>query len=236
MSVIAVEHLSVQYNQRAGITKALEDISFELPDGGILGITGPSGCGKSTLLHVLAGVIRDNYSGIVHIDGIPPHPRHHSISLVPQQFALLSWKKVKSNILLPITLGKNSSRADKFDHVVHTLEIDHLLNRYPAELSGGQKQRVALARAFIQSPDILLMDEPFSALDIRTAKRSRDFFIQMHQELQMTTILVSHNPEEIAGICDQVIVLGGSPGRVISEEKVINSQTLRTQLGDSNNP
>lgn len=232
MSVLAVEHLSVQYHRRSGSIKAIEDVSFEVVEGGILGITGPSGCGKSTLLHVLAGVIRD-YNGSVKINGLPPHPHQHSISLVPQQFALLPWKRVKQNILLPITLGKKSNRIDHLEHVVHALEIDHLLNRFPAELSGGQKQRVALARAFIQSPDLLLMDEPFSALDIRTAQKSRDFFAQMHRELGMTTILVSHNPEEIAGICDQVIVMGGSPGKIISEERVVNSETLRHQLGSA---
>lgn len=230
MSKIAVEHLSVQYYRRGGATKAIEDITFEVSEGGILGITGPSGCGKSTLLHVLAGIIR-NYNGSVTIDGIAPHPRHHSISLVPQQFALLPWKRVKQNILLPITLGKKSNKIDNLEQVIHALEIDHLLTRFPAELSGGQKQRVALARAFIQSPDLLLMDEPFSALDIRTAQKSREFFAQMHKELGMTTILVSHNPEEIAGICDQVIVMGGSPGKIISEERDVNSEKLRAQLG-----
>ncbi|MDN4753111.1 ATP-binding cassette domain-containing protein [Porphyromonadaceae bacterium W3.11] len=229
MSAIIVEHLSVSYHRGTQETKAIEDISFSIPHGGILGVTGPSGCGKSTLLHVLAGIIHD-YKGAIKIDGKEPNPGQHSISLVPQQFALLPWKRVKENILLPVTLGKKSAQTDQLQSVIESLEIDQLLTRYPAELSGGQKQRVALARAFIQSPDLLLMDEPFSALDIRTGKKSRDFFLMMHKALNMTTILVSHNLEEIVDICDQVIVMGGSPGRVLLHSDDVNYKKISEQL------
>lgn len=231
MSAIIVEHLSVSYHRGIQETKAIEDISFAVPQGGILGVTGPSGCGKSTLLHVLAGIIH-NYKGSIKIDGKEPNPGQHSISLVPQQFALLPWKKVKDNILLPVTLGKMGAMTDtdQLQKVIESLEIDQLLNRYPAELSGGQKQRVALARAFIQSPDLLLMDEPFSALDIRTGKKSRDFFAMMHKALNMTTILVSHNLEEIVDICDQVIVMGGSPGHILLHSDDVNYMKISEQL------
>lgn len=229
MSEVFVDQLGVSYRRRSGETKAIEAIGFRIPEGGILGITGPSGCGKTTLLHVLAGVIRD-YSGTVQIGGMAPDPRHHSISLVPQHFALLPWKKVRDNILLPITFGKKSARRGRLDEVIETLEIETLMNRYPAELSGGQKQRVALARAFIQSPDILLMDEPFSALDIYTARKGRALFGEIHKELGMTSVLVSHNLEEIAGLCDQVIVMGGTPGRVVSFTERMGAEELSDRL------
>lgn len=230
MSRVSIEHLSVAYKGRRGETVAVEDLSLTLEDGEILGLTGPSGCGKSTLLHVLSGIITD-YEGTVLIDDMPPDPRIHSVALVPQGFALLPWMTVRENILLPHTLGgKECPNLSHLDEVLQTLEIAPFVDRYPREVSGGQRQRVALARAMVQDPDLLLLDEPFSALDIGTAERSRALLQHFRRSLGLTTILVSHNVEEIAGLAERVIVMGGTPGRILSETRGASAERIAEEI------
>lgn len=225
-----MEQLSVSYRGRRGETKAVEGISFALADGDIVGMTGPSGCGKSTILHVLSGIIT-RYSGTVRIGGEAPDPAHQSIALVPQGFALLPWMTVRGNILLPRTLGaKACPNLPHLDEILETLEIDSLTDRYPSELSGGQRQRVALARAFIQDPDLLLLDEPFSALDIGTAERSRRLLQHLRGALGLTTILVSHDIEEIVGLTDRVLVMGGQPGQIIADRREATAEALAKEI------
>lgn len=201
--MVSIKDLSYFYQSREGITQAIEGLTCSVADGEVLGLVGASGSGKSTLLHILSGILQD-YKGEVLINGERPNPKCHSIALVPQHFGLLPWKSVRENILLPQAFGKACPRASKLPEIVAQLEVGHLLKRYPSQLSGGQKQRVALARAFVQSPDLLLMDEPFSALDIETAEKGRAFFRSFQKELGVTTILVSHNPQEIETLTDRV--------------------------------
>lgn len=230
MSRVAVEHLSVTYRGGREETVALEDLSLTLEEGEILGVVGPSGCGKSTLLHVLSGIITE-YEGRVLFDDVPPDPRAHSIALVPQGFALLPWMTVKQNILLPRTLGrKRSPGLAHLSEIIETLEIADLADRYPAQLSGGQRQRVALARAFVQDPDLLLLDEPFSALDIATADRSRALLRSSREDMALTTILVSHNLEEVAGLSDRVVVMAGPPGRIVREMRGATADGLAREI------
>lgn len=230
MSRIVVEQLSVDYSSDKTRTTAVEGITFSLDDGEIIGLTGPSGCGKSTLLHVLSGIITD-YRGMVLIDGVPPDPVRQSIALVPQGFALLPWKSVRENILLPQTLGgKVCPNLSHLDEILEELDITPFLDRYPSQLSGGQKQRVALARAFVQDPDLLLLDEPFSALDIGTAERSRGLLKRFRSGLGLTTILVSHNVLEIVGLARRVLVMGGSPGHILSETEGATAETIAREI------
>lgn len=213
MSTIRIEHLSVAFTGKNGVTEALKELSLQLSGRDIYSVIGPSGCGKSTLLYVLAG-IRTHYTGQVLIDGRRPDPRSQSIGLVPQNYGLLPWKRVKENIFLPETLKKNSHDEAHAREIIHTLDLDGLLDRYPHELSGGQQQRVALARSFIQKPDLLLMDEPFSALDALTAERSRKLFFDVWEKNPVTTLFITHNIDEAVAIGRRVILLSPSPGRV----------------------
>lgn len=201
--MVSIKDLSYSYHSRGGTTQAIENFNCSIADGEVLGLVGASGSGKSTLLHILSGILRD-YEGEVLINGKRPDPKVHSIALVPQHFGLLPWKSVEENILLPQAFGKECPRASRLSEIVEQLEVADLLKRYPSQLSGGQKQRVALARAFVQSPDLLLMDEPFSALDTETASKGRAFFRSFQEELGVTTILVSHNPQEIESLTDRV--------------------------------
>ena len=229
MSAIIIEHLSLSYYHGRRETQALDDISMSVADGSIVGLKGPSGCGKSTLLHILSGILT-HYKGLVTIDGEAPNPQKHSIALVPQSFALLPWKPVRENILLPHLLGKACPHEDRLDEITQRLGIKTLLDRYPCQLSGGQQQRVALARAFVQQPDLLLLDEPFSALDLDTVHKSRELFAQFQQEFRVTTILVSHNAEEITTLAERILVLQGEPGRIISDRSRPTAQEIREAI------
>lgn len=232
MSQVTIDQLSYAYHGRGEETSALSGVSFALKSGEVVGLTGVSGSGKSTLLHILSGILT-SYTGKVLIDGTPPNPRRHSIALVPQSYGLLPWKRVEENIRLPQLLGHKSRNEGEMAEIVTRLEIAHLLHRYPSELSGGQKQRVALARAFVQSPDLLLMDEPFSALDIATAQRSKAIFKEFQKELGLTTLIVSHNPQEIEGLAERAVVLGGSPGKVVADTPLPKAEEILQQILDS---
>lgn len=224
MSTVRIQHLDVTFSGKNGKTEALKDFSLELADGDIYSVIGPSGSGKSTLLYVLSG-IRTNYTGEVLINGKRPDPKHQSIGLVPQNYGLLPWKRVKENIFLPERIkqqratasspnGKLSVNEAHAQEIIHTLDLSELLHRYPHELSGGQQQRVALARSFIQKPDLLLMDEPFSALDALTAERSRKLFFDVWSKNPVTTLFITHNIDEAINIGKRVVLLSPSPGRV----------------------
>lgn len=234
MAAISIQDLTVVFRRGSYSSEALHEVSFSVEEGSILGIIGPSGCGKSTLLRILAGVHTD-YSGRVLFKGEKPDPRRHSIALVPQHFGLLPWKHVKANILFPLVLGKTPSRTFSFSAISKALGIEGLLHRYPSELSGGQQQRVALARAFIQTPELLLLDEPFSALDVAAAERCRGFLLESLKKdpHAPTTILVSHNLEEVEGLCDEVILMQEKPGRIKKKLQNFSVKELEQQLKDA---
>lgn len=213
MSTVRIQHLDVTFSGKNGKTEALKDFSLELADGDIYSVIGPSGSGKSTLLYVLSG-IRTNYTGEVLINGKYPDPKHQSIGLVPQNYGLLPWKRVKENIFLPERIKQQPADEAHVQEIIHTLDLSELLHRYPHELSGGQQQRVALARSFIQKPDLLLMDEPFSALDALTAERSRKLFFDVWSKNPVTTLFITHNIDEAINIGKRVVLLSPSPGRV----------------------
>lgn len=198
-----------------GKTSVLKDISFSLEKGRTLTVVGPSGCGKSTLLNVLSGIIK-NYQGEIRMG--ETHLRHANMTFgyVPQNLGLLAWKRVKDNILLPAKINKRIEiDSDEMDEVLTKLELTDLLNRYPSQLSGGQRQRVALARVFISHPDILLLDEPFSALDTLTADTSRKLFLDLWRKYRPTTIFTTHNLSEAVKLGEHILLLDKQPATVL---------------------
>lgn len=230
MSTVCIQNLCVSFPGKNGKTEALKDFSLEMADGDIYSVIGPSGSGKSTLLYVLSG-IRTEYTGEVLIDGKHPDPKHQSIGLVPQSYGLLPWKRVKENIFLPEQIKlKHTTDEAHIQEIIGTLDLDGLLHRYPHELSGGQQQRVALARAFIQKPDLLLMDEPFSALDALTAERSRQLFFDVWTKNPVTTLFITHNIDEAVRIGKQVILLSPSPGQVTHKLNAPTAEEVRNLI------
>ncbi|MCD7898623.1 MAG: ATP-binding cassette domain-containing protein [Bacteroides sp.] len=231
MSVVEINNLSVTYSGKNGTTEALHNVSLQMNEGDIYSVIGPSGSGKSTLLYVLAGII-NYYTGKVLINGEKPQPIRQSIGLVPQHYGLLPWKRVKDNIFLPEKLRKDHQNERNTWEIISALSLDNLLQRYPHELSGGQQQRVALARSFIQKPDLLLMDEPFSALDALTADRSRKLFLDVWQKNPVSTLFITHNIEEAVHIGKQVVLLSSSPGQILYALEKPTLEEIRQLISD----
>lgn len=227
MSALSVRHLSVRYVSSEMSTQALNDLSLEVAQGAICTISGPSGGGKSTLINAVGGLITD-YTGELLLDGIRPDPTKHQLALVPQSYGLLPWLTVQDNIQLPQALGKRCVPPSQLRAIIEELALNTLLKRYPHELSGGQRQRVALARAFGMQPDVLLMDEPFSALDVVTAERSRALFLHLWEQYPVTTLLVTHSPTEAAELGTQAIVV--ARGKLIAELANPSEAELRHHL------
>lgn len=232
MSYLSLANVALSYGSGASLTPALVDINLELGQGDICALLGPSGVGKSTLVGILSGSLR-HYSGSVLLGGRPLDSRSMQIALVPQHYGLLGWKTIEENIHLPQMLGRRSLGRTDLDLIVESLGLDPLLGRYPHELSGGQRQRVALARAFGMQPDLLLLDEAFSALDIVTASRSRELFLELWRRYPCTTMLITHNPSEAAALASEALILAGSPGRIKQRLQAPSEAALRQYLNEA---
>lgn len=206
--MIQIDNLFVKYDN----LNILEDINLQLAEGSVCAVIGPSGCGKSTLLNILAG-INHNYEGKVFINGMKPSPKKQTIGFIPQNYGLLPWLKVKDNIMLGLNIQHKNNSQIPMD-LIDSLGLNKLLNRYPKELSGGQQQRVSLARAFALKADLLLMDEPFSALDAITREEMQDVFINLWQQQNVTTVLVTHYVEEALYLGQKIVVMTATPGKV----------------------
>ena len=166
--MIEVKDLTVNYNRENDKIPALKNVSINIGTGDIYTFIGPSGCGKSTFLYVLSGILQD-YTGSVRVNERPVNPRSQRIGLILQNYGLLPWKNVYDNTMLGVKIKNDQVVLDDYgQYLLQRLGINDLLDRYPKELSGGQQQRVAIARAFMLKPDLLLMDDPFSALDAIT--------------------------------------------------------------------
>lgn len=228
---LAVQELEVGYPLRQGEHIVLRGISFTIGEE-IVALTGASGSGKSTLLHTLAEIIPYR-GGSISLGEKPLSTRSHQIALVPQQYGLYPWKRVRENIHLPSLLGKRSVPAELQEEILDTLGLSDLLDRYPQELSGGQRQRVALARAFIMKPDLLLLDEAFSALDVVTAQRSRELFLELWRRYPVPTLCVTHSPAEAVSLASRILLLGGRPARLIGDYTAPSQAYLEERLRQS---
>jgi len=218
--MLIINHLSVSYKSKQAITPVIQRLSLQLQTGEALVILGPSGCGKSTLIHALAGSLKVDSGSIEYAVGgnrHPLNPRLHRIGLVPQNYGLLPWKTVKENCLLPLKIRNedHTSRGnDEIRLIFEALNIHTLLEKYPSELSGGQLQRTAIARAFLLKPDLLLMDEPFSALDAITREEARELFLKVWAYQKPTTLLVTHSIEEALYLGNTICVMTAEGGDI----------------------
>jgi sulfate transport system ATP-binding protein len=209
---ITVQQVSKRFN---GFT-ALDNVSLAIPDGSLTALLGPSGSGKSTLLRVIAGLERPDV-GVVSIDGenvtgLPPQSR--GVGFVFQHYAAFKHMTVRNNVAFGLTVRKRP-RAEiraKVEELLGLVQLRGFGDRYPAQLSGGQRQRMALARALAVEPRVLLLDEPFGALDARVRKELRRWLRRLHDEVHVTTVLVTHDQEEAMDVADRVALL--NDGRI----------------------
>jgi len=203
--MLELKDISVTYG-KGGTHRVIDQMSWQLETGTVLAVAGPSGCGKSTLVHAMAGILP--YAGSITLDGTGLNPQTCSIGLIPQNYGLLPWKTVKENCLFTAKIRDNTSNMEaRLTSLCKELGIDGLLERYPGTLSGGQAQRVALARAFLMNPELLLMDEPFAALDIAAALAARELFLRVWKEKKPTTIIVTHRVEDALYLAHKIAVM-----------------------------
>lgn len=229
--MIQVDHLSVSYKSKNKEVKALENINFTADSHDICAIIGPSGCGKSTLLNVLSGIIT-KYEGQVLLNGEELNPHLHKIGFIPQNFGLLPWKTVEENCLLSFKIKREKitdETINKMNEMMKTLNIDTLKKRYPSELSGGQKQRVSMVRSFLMEPDLLLMDEAFSALDAIIKEDAQELFLKIWEANQINTFFVTHSIDEALYMGKKIIIMSSTPGQIteIIENPLFNDTHFR---------
>ena len=217
---IRLDDMSFAFTTRAGGSlPVLDGIDLTIPGGGIIALIGPNGCGKSTLLRVIAGLLEPG-SGAALLDGSPivgPDPR---IGLVFQEPRLLPWRSAADNIAYPLELAGWSPerRGPRVSTLIHLVGLDPAVpGSRPSELSGGTAQRVALARALALEPAVLLLDEPFSALDALTRERFDLELLRLWDRAATTIVMVTHSIPEAILIADRVVVLSPRPGRVVAD-------------------
>ncbi len=214
-AAIAVRDVLKVYGTRAGPVKALEDVAFTVRAEEFVTVVGPSGCGKTTVLKVLAGLVPPT-SGAVEIFGAPVRGPVAGVGMVFQAPVLLKWRTVLDNVLLPIEILHLDRRAylERARHLLDLAGIADFAPRYPRELSGGMQQRVAICRALVHDPRLLLMDEPFGALDALTRDQMNLELLRIWSESRKTSVLITHSIPEAVFLADRVIVMTPRPGRV----------------------
>lgn len=219
-----------------GRTQVLNDISLDIPSGQMVALLGPSGSGKTTLLRIIAG-LEHQTSGHIRFHGTDVsrlHARDRKVGFVFQHYALFRHMTVFDNIAFGLTVLPRRERPNaaaikaKVTKLLEMVQLAHLADRYPAQLSGGQKQRVALARALAVEPQILLLDEPFGALDAQVRKELRRWLRQLHEELKFTSVFVTHDQEEATEVADRVVVM--------SQVAILNRLTRRIRYGANRRP
>lgn len=199
----------------AGSVVALEDVNFEIKKGDFISLIGPSGCGKSTLLRIVAGLLTPT-GGQLLVKGQPVSGPRPDIGMMFQKPTLLPWKSVMENVMLPKTLGGRVTKTDKEAAVelLHLVGLEGFEFSFPGQLSGGMQQRVALARLLNTGAEILLLDEPFGALDEFTRERLNVELLRIQREVKATILFVTHNIQEAVFLADNVFVMTPRPGRL----------------------
>ena len=213
--ILMADDVVVRFETAEGPITAVDHVSFSVRQGEFMSVIGPSGCGKSSLFNVIGGLLT-NHQGTVKVAGELINGPHKSIGMVFQEESTFPWRTVVDNVAFPLELigmpkAKRIERARTF---IKMVGLDGFENRYPGELSGGMRQRVALARALASEPKILLMDEPFAALDEQTRLLLGDKVLQIQQQLQQTTLLITHNITEAVQMSDRILVMTYRPGKV----------------------
>jgi NitT/TauT family transport system ATP-binding protein len=224
MPLLELSHISKNFPHAKGSLRVIEDISFMVEEGEFVAIVGPSGCGKSTLLRIINGIVPLSSGQVLYkgrqVDGV-----NLECALVFQSFALMPWLTIEDNIEMPLeALGiPPAERRKRAGRYIDKVGLDGFEEAYPRELSGGMKQRVGLARALAVEPKLLLMDEPFSALDALTAIGLREELLDiwgLPDSPMHTILLVTHIIEEAIELADRVLVLSAGPGRVLADLRI----------------
>jgi len=221
---IRIDDVRMRFRTRdgAGIA-ALADTSLTIPAGQFVSVLGPSGCGKSTLMRIIAGLV-DPTGGSVRIGAEEIHGPSRHVGIAFQSPVLLPWYTVAQNIALPGRMGRGRDRvadtAERVGELLEMVKLGGLGDKYPRELSGGMRQRVAIARALITRPSVILMDEPFGALDALTREHLHDELLAIWERSGATVFFITHDISEAVYLSDRVLVMSPRPGRVIADVEI----------------
>ncbi|MGO0793123.1 ABC transporter ATP-binding protein [Herbaspirillum seropedicae] len=215
---VAIEHLSIQLGTGAQRFTALQDVSLSIAPGEFVCVLGPSGCGKSTLLGALAGHLQPS-AGQLSVDGQAVRGPHPERGLVFQQHTLFPWQRVIDNVAFGLKM-QGLSRRERHRKARELLSLVGLAGfeqSYPSQLSGGMQQRVEIARVLINQPRVLLMDEPFGALDAQTRLKMQELLLEVWAEIRTTLLFITHDIDEALFLADRILVMSPRPGRIIEE-------------------
>jgi NitT/TauT family transport system ATP-binding protein len=226
MNRISIQNLDKRYKTRDGDIPALSSISLDVAEGEFVTIIGPSGCGKSTLLYILGGFIPAD-GGTIQVDGKEIAGPGIDRGVVFQEYALFPWLTVVQNICygLEMTGMERAGREQVARRLIRTIGLEGFENRFPRELSGGMRQRVAIARTLAYDPKILLLDEPFGALDSQTRETMQDELLRLWLAQRKTVMMVTHDVDEAVYLSERVLVMSKRPGRIVREFRVALDRT-----------
>jgi nitrate/nitrite transport system ATP-binding protein len=238
-SYLSIEGISVTFPIKGGTFTALSDIDLKVEKGEFVSLIGHSGCGKSTLLNVVAGLVQPS-RGAVLLDGKSIEKPGPDRAVIFQDHSLLPWLSVVENVLLAVDKTMpGSTRAERRDWAMHNLELVHMAAaaaKKPAELSGGMKQRAGIARAIAMKPRLLLMDEPFGALDALTRASLQTAVMSIQEQLRNTVLMITHDVDEAVLLSDRVVMLTNGPAATIGEDLTVDLPRPRNAIDSANRP
>lgn len=222
-ALVRFEDVSLTYHDKTGETLAISGLDFEVMRGELLGVVGPSGCGKTTVLSIISSIIKPS-GGNVYVDGATAEQSRDKCGYMLQRDELFPWLTISQNVLLGAKIKKMKGRRDYAYALLDKYGLGDFKNRYPSQLSGGMRQRVALIRTLATAPELLLLDEPFGALDFQTRLRVVEDVHAIIKNEKKTAVFVTHDISEAISMCDRIIILTARPATV---KKVVDLSPIR---------
>ncbi|ALG69412.2 ABC transporter ATP-binding protein [Beggiatoa leptomitoformis] len=240
MSYLSLEQIEMVFNTKSGVFHALHDVSLRVEKGEFVSLIGHSGCGKSTVLNIIAGLLKVTAGGVLleNKEVNAPAPER---AVVFQNHSLLPWLTVYDNVRLAVdkVFTDKKTKAERHEWTLHQLELVnmlHALEKRPNEISGGMKQRVGIARALAMQPKVLLMDEPFGALDALTRAHLQDSVMEIHANLGNTVIMITHDVDEAVLLSDKIVMMTNGPAATVGEILKVKLPRPRNRLALADNP
>lgn len=218
--MIQIKNLKKEYTGNGKKLIALDDVSLSIKKGEFISILGPSGCGKTTLLKLIGGLLRPTKGDILFYNQPMNKDMMEKLDFMFQNHVLLPWRTVHQNVGLPLEISRKQINKSRINAMINLVGLKGFEKSYPHELSVGMQQRVALARALIPNPELLLMDEPWSSLDVVTRDKLNVELLRIWEKLGITILLVTHTIEGAVLLADRVIVLSGRPGKIKADVKI----------------
>ena len=231
---LEISQVSIEFPTPAGPFKALDNVDITIKEGEFVSLIGHSGCGKSTVLNIVAGLYQASTGGVI-LDGKEVNEPGPDRAVVFQNHSLLPWLSAYENVELAVNQvfkGKKSKVEMKewIEHNLHLVHMDHAIHKRPSEISGGMKQRVGIARALAMEPKVLLMDEPFGALDALTRAHMQDSLIEIQSRLNNTVIMITHDVDEAVLLSDRIVMMTNGPAATIGEVLDVNLPRPRNRV------